>query len=109
MIRRALSNLLSNAIRYTPQGRTISVHLEGNGKSVKVRIVNPGPRIPPEHLPHIFERFYRPDASRQRSSEGAGLGLAIAKSIFEAHAGRITASSTQQETAFEVRLPAQTC
>ena len=109
MIRRALSNLLSNAIRYTPQGRTISVHLEGNGKSVKVRIVNPGPRIPPEHLPHIFERFYRPDASRQRSSEGAGLGLAIAKSIFEAHAGRITATSTEQETAFEVRLPAQTC
>ena len=109
MIRRALSNLLSNAIRYTPHGKTVSVHLEGNLESVKIQIVNPGPQIPPQHLPHIFERFYRPDASRQRSSEGAGLGLAIAKSIFEAHGGRITATSTEQETTFEVRMPAQMC
>lgn len=109
MVRRALSNLLSNAIRYTPDGTKVLVHLKGDKESVKIRITNPGPQIPPQHLPHIFERFYRPDASRQRSSEGAGLGLAIVKSIFEAHGGRITAESTERETVFEIRMPRQMC
>ncbi|NYT85275.1 Cu(+)/Ag(+) sensor histidine kinase [Pollutimonas harenae] len=106
MIRRALSNLLSNAIRYTPTGETVDVSLQATGDVVKVRIQNPGPVIPAEHLPHIFERFYRPDASRQRNGEGAGLGLAIAKSIIEAHGGQIIVSSTAQWTTFEIISPA---
>lgn len=81
MLRRALSNLLSNAIRHTPEGGTIQASVQNNGKAVRIRIANPGPTIPAEHLAHLFERFYRPDASRHRNGEGAGLGLAIVKSI----------------------------
>ncbi len=105
MIRRALSNLLSNAIRHTPEGESVMTTLKAHSDSVRIRIKNPGPPIPEEHLNHIFERFYRLDASRQRSSEGAGLGLAITKSIIEAHGGRIRAFSTAEATTFEVRLP----
>src|SRR3546814_13674075 len=83
MIRRALSNVLSNAIRYTPAGHTVNVTLVLVKKMAAVSIKNPGPVIPAEHLDRIFERFYRIDASRQRGTEGAGLGLAIAKSRSE--------------------------
>jgi len=109
MIRRALSNVLSNAIRYTPPGNTVGVTLELVTKAATVRIENPGPIIPAEHINRIFERFYRTDASRRRSGEGAGLGLAIAKSIVEAHDGTIHASSTDQSTAFEFSLPSIDC
>jgi len=109
MIRRALSNLLSNAIRHTPNGETVSVLLGTAAApatdTVKIRIQNPGLPIPAEHLPRIFERFYRPDSSRQRSGEGAGLGLAIVKSIIDAHAGSILASSNERATAFEIFAP----
>lgn len=107
MVRRALSNLLSNAIRYTPTGETVAVIFEETTPTgaLKIRVQNPGPVIPAEHLPRIFERFYRPDSSRQRSGEGAGLGLAIAKSIVEAHGGRITVTSNEQATTFEISFP----
>lgn len=108
MIRRALSNLLSNAIRHTPEGQSVTTTLQVNSDSVTIRIQNPGPPIPEEHLNHIFERFYRLDASRQRSSEGAGLGLAITKSIIEAHGGKIKALSTTEATTFEAQLPLKT-
>lgn len=106
MIRRALSNLLSNAIRYAPRGRSVTVLLNLVADKASVCIANPGPIITPEHLTHIFERFYRPDSSRQRSSEGSGLGLAIVKTIVEAHGGRVSASSTADVTQFEVVFPA---
>lgn len=106
MIRRALSNLLSNAIRYTPRGRSVTASLSLESDKVSVCIANPGPVIAPEHLAHIFERFYRPDSSRHRSSEGSGLGLAIVKTIVEAHGGRVSASSTADATQFEVVFPA---
>ncbi|MFT0546198.1 Cu(+)/Ag(+) sensor histidine kinase [Allopusillimonas ginsengisoli] len=109
MIRRALSNLLSNAIRYTAAGDTVTVILGTTANNARVRIQNPGPIIPAEHIVHIFERFYRPDASRQRSGEGAGLGLAIVKSIIEAHGGQISANSTAQQTTFEIVSPATAC
>src|SRR5690625_7043530 len=83
MMRRGLSNLLSNAIRYTPEGSRVIATLSIDGTSACINIFNAGEPIPAEHLPHIFDRFYRPDASRQRSSEGAGLGLAITRSIIE--------------------------
>ncbi|NLY28677.1 MAG: heavy metal sensor histidine kinase [Alcaligenaceae bacterium] len=104
MLRRALSNLLSNAIRHTPEGGTIQASVQNNGKAVRIRIANPGPTIPAEHLAHLFERFYRPDASRHRNGEGAGLGLAIVKSIVQAHGGQVTASSDHGMTCFEVLL-----
>lgn len=105
MMRRALSNLLSNAIRYTPARRSVTVSFSAIAGNACVRIQNPGPVIPAEHLSRIFDRFYRPDASRQRSGEGAGLGLAIVKSIIEAHGGSISASSTAEATIFEILAP----
>lgn len=105
MLRRALSNLLSNAIRYTPSGETVTVRLEQTAETIKIAIQNPGPVISEAHLPHVFERFYRIDASRQRCTEGTGLGLAITKSIIEAQQGHITVSSSVQRTVFEIYLP----
>ncbi|WP_298017182.1 Cu(+)/Ag(+) sensor histidine kinase [uncultured Castellaniella sp.] len=109
MIRRTLSNLLSNAIRYTPSGHRVTVNLTTADHQASVQVRNPGPIIPEEHLSRIFDRFYRLDASRQRSGEGAGLGLAIAKSIIEAHGGRIGAQSTTGATIFELSLPLVPC
>ncbi|MDT3736817.1 MAG: heavy metal sensor histidine kinase [Denitratisoma sp.] len=107
ILRRALDNLLSNAIRHTPRGNAINVRIDlpalGN---IRLAIENPGETIPPEHLPRLFDRFYRVDASRQRTHEGAGLGLAIAKSIVEAHQGTISVRSVNCLTRFEIVLPA---
>lgn len=109
MIRRALSNLLSNAIRYTPSGRAVTVCLEANSKdTVIIRVENPGLMIDPAHLPRLFDRFYRADPSRQRKGDGAGLGLAIVKSIIDAHGGIITAKYEDGQMAFEITLPKAT-
>lgn len=105
MMRRALSNLLSNAIRNTPKGSAVTVSISSARGSGVLRVENPAPTISPEHLPHLFERFYRPDASRQRSGEGAGLGLAIVKSIVEAHGGSINVSTSDDLITFEITLP----
>ncbi len=106
MLRRAVSNLLSNALRYTPPGEAIKVCIEQLGsKSVTLNVENPGPIIPTEHLLKIFDRFHRVDPSRQRHSEGAGLGLAIVKSIVESHEGQISAYSDQAVTRFTICLP----
>lgn len=106
MLRRALSNLLSNAIRYTPDGGTVKVMIEkASDLSVKVTVLNPGMTVPNESLTRLFDRFYRADPSRQKQSDGAGLGLAITKSIVESHKGRIAASSENGVTAFEMILP----
>ena len=106
MLRRALSNLITNAIRYAPSGRAIVVSLSQNGQRVSVKVCNPGPDIAPEHLGHLFERFYRVDPSRQRRGEGAGLGLAIVKSIVEAHGGEVAVTSTHGTTCFVMHLRA---
>lgn len=104
MLRRALGNLLSNAIRHTPSGRTVKVYL-GTRDDGEIGIVveNPGPRIPAEHLPRLFDRFYRADPSRHEG--GSGLGLAIVKSIVTAHGGKIEATSTEECTRFSITLP----
>lgn len=108
MLRRALSNLLSNAIRHTPRGGTVSVGIgpAANG-FVSVVVENPGEPIAVEHLPRIFDRFYRVDSSRQRTSEGAGLGLAITRSIVAAHGGQ-TRVFSDTSTRFELLLPGLT-
>ena len=109
MLRRAVSNLLSNAIRHTPTGKEIEIQLVAHpGNEVSLSVHNPGPEIPDEHLTHIFNRFYRADPSRTRQSEGAGLGLAITRSIVEAHGGRVEAASTPAVTTFTLWLPLAT-
>ena len=107
MIRRAISNLLSNAIRHTASGEAVRVRLEGSGADgVRLDVENPGAGIDPEHLSRIFDRFYRVDPARQRSTEGAGLGLAITRSIVAAHQGTLRAFSANGVTRFEMSLPA---
>jgi two-component system heavy metal sensor histidine kinase CusS len=105
MLRRALSNLLSNAIRHADPHTAVSITLETHENTVTIMLENTGPGIAPEHLPRLFDRFYRVDASRQRSSEGAGLGLAITQSIVHAHAGTISATSEGGITRFTLVLP----
>ncbi|NYT62796.1 Cu(+)/Ag(+) sensor histidine kinase [Alcaligenaceae bacterium] len=106
MIRRALSNLLSNAIRYTLPGQAVTVSLAAsNNDTIVIRVENPGLMIDPEHLSRLFDRFYRVDPSRQRKGDGAGLGLAIVKSIIDAHGGTITAYEEDGYMGFEVALP----
>jgi len=115
MLRRALSNLLSNAIRHTPQNQRVTVTLSHRENShaqnshaennVLIVVQNPGTAIPAEHLDKVFDRFYRTDPSRQRSGEGAGLGLAIVKSIIEAHNGNMTVNSNASVTKFIISLP----
>ena len=106
MLRRAVSNLLSNAIRHTPKRGNIVVSVESaNPRMVRIAVENTGDDIPSEHLPRLFDRFYRSDPSRQRNSDGAGLGLAIAKSIVDAHGGKLAVSSNNGLTRFTITLP----
>jgi len=92
-IEQVLLNILDNACRYTPPGGTIRLSARREGSVVHVSVLDQGPGIAPEDLPHIFERFYRGDKSRARSSGGTGLGLAIAKALIEAHGGSIWAEN----------------
>lgn len=106
MLRRALSNLLSNAIRHTPQGETVEVTIEAEAGQVKLTVSNPGEPIPQDQVPMVFERFYRADQSRLRQSDGSGLGLSITRSIVEAHGGHIELHSGVTGTVFTFTLPA---
>ena len=107
MLRRALANLLANAVRHTPAGGQIRVTLEHAAPhQVALRLHNSGEPIAPEHLPRLFDRFYRADPSRHRSADGAGLGLAITRSIVVAHGGQIRVSSDASGTEFTLTLPA---
>ena len=107
MLRRALSNLLSNAIRHTPKGGKIVASVESaDPRLVRIAVENTGENIPAEHLPRLFDRFYQVEPSRQRNGDGAGLGLAIAKSIVDAHAGKLVVSSANGLTSFAVTIPA---
>jgi signal transduction histidine kinase len=114
-ISRVLSNLVENAIRHTPAGGAIEVQAGLEAENVRVSVRDTGEGIPPEDLPRVFERFYRGDVARtraqtapepRRSSAGAGLGLAIARAVVEAHGGRIWAESKPGEgTRMEFVLP----
>ncbi len=99
-------NLVLNAFRYTPTGGVITLAAHSVGKEIEFRVSDNGAGIEPHDLPHIFDRFYRGDPSRQQSGE-SGLGLAIAKSIIEAHGGTIVVESQPEQGAtFTVKLPA---
>ena len=93
MFQRALSNLLSNAIRHSPEGQRVTVGVDRQADHVSVWVENQGPGITQAHLPHLFERFYRADCGRSRLEGGTGLGLAIVRSIMQLHGGRVEASS----------------
>ena len=89
----AFGNLLSNAVRYTPEGTTIVVSWQASGEGAKFCVQDNGPGIPPEHLPRLTERFYRVDVGRSRSSGGTGLGLAIVKQVLRRHDAELTINS----------------
>lgn len=108
LLRRALSNVLTNAIRHSEIGGDVSVTIEHSANAfTTVSITNLGATIPPEHLPRLFDRFYRVDPSRQRFSEGAGLGLAITRSIMKAHHGDALIRSENGATVVELLIPTQ--
>jgi two-component system sensor histidine kinase BaeS len=106
-IAQVLTNLLDNALRHTPAGRGVWVTMDLSGRSVRIVVTDAGEGIPGEHLPHVFDRFYRVDTARDRAHGGSGIGLAIAKAITEAHGGTITAHSDGpgRGAAFTVTLP----
>jgi len=102
-----LDNLLDNAIRYSPEGSTITVEVSQSGEVCQCSVSDCGPGIPEKHLPLIFERFYRADASRNRQTGGAGLGLAIARALILAQGGSISAESAPgRGTTLRFSLPA---
>lgn len=106
MLRRAISNLLSNAIRHTPSGEKIVINIQQHKSAVRLTISNPGVAIPGDHISRIFERFYRVDRSRARQGDGSGLGLSITRSIIAAHGGEILVESNHSMTTFTINIPA---
>lgn len=102
---RALDNLIRNAASYSYASTEIDLYAKTEADTVKIMIKNHGKTIAPEKIAHIFEQFYRADASRSSATGGAGLGLAIAKEIVELHGGTITAASANECTIFIVTLP----
>jgi two-component system sensor histidine kinase BaeS len=105
-LRQVVGNLLANAIRYAPPASVVTVDVEG-GDPAALTVRDRGPGIAPEHLPHVFERFYRADPSRTRDTGGSGLGLAIVEQLVHAHGGTVTAFNAPDGGAvFRVGLPA---
>ena len=101
-----LVNLIDNGLKYTPAGGAVTVSVGHTPAAAVLRVTDTGVGIAPEHLPHVFERFYRADKARSRGEGGAGLGLAICRWIAQAHGGDITvASEPDRGTTFTVRLP----
>jgi two-component system sensor histidine kinase BaeS len=92
-IGQVLLNLVGNALQYTPSGGQVYLSARRDGGRVRFSVEDTGVGIPPEHLPHIFERFYRVDKSRSRAGGGSGIGLTIARHVVEAHGGQIQATS----------------
>ena len=108
-LEQALQNVASNAVRHTPDGGRLELRGESVGDKVRITIRDTGPGIPPEHLPHVFDRFYKADASRTATGavSGSGLGLSIVRAIVERHGGTVTASNAPDGGAiFEFLLPA---
>ena len=107
MLRRALSNLLFNAIKYSRPQSKVKVELLVQNDVVHISIENSGETIPAQQLCHLFDRFYRADPSRHNEGDSSGLGLAIVKSIIDIHGGSIEVSSANRQTQFTVKLPGQ--
>jgi signal transduction histidine kinase len=108
-IKQALINLLDNALHYTPPAGAVTIRLEAVGEEVAVAVEDTGHGIEPEHLPHLFERFYRTDWARAKDAGGTGLGLPIVKEIAEAHGGTVSVTSqVEKGSIFTLHLPVST-
>ncbi len=106
LLEQAVINLIDNAVKYSPADTRVRVEAEASGEGVSVRVRDQGCGIPREHLPRLFERFYRVDKARSRKAGGTGLGLAIVKHIVQAHGGRIEVESAPGEgSTFTILLP----
>jgi two-component system sensor histidine kinase BaeS len=98
-----VGNLIDNALRYTPEGSSIDLIIHRTEKTVELTVADEGPGIPENELGHIFDRFWRGEKSRARSTGGAGLGLSIARQLVEAQGGQITAHN-RPGGGFEVQI-----
>jgi two-component system, OmpR family, phosphate regulon sensor histidine kinase PhoR len=107
-LRQILSNLFDNALRYTPAGGRITLDISGAREAVQIAVRDTGSGIPAEHVPRVFERFYRVDRARSRDQGGTGLGLSIVKHLVDAHGGRVDLESALGHgTTVRVTLPTQ--
>ncbi|MDX2003831.1 MAG: ATP-binding protein [Meiothermus sp.] len=103
-----ISNLVDNALRYTPRGGSVKVSVENLSSGIKLSVQDSGPGIPEEALPYVFDRFYRGDSSRSRDTGGSGLGLAIVRALVQLHGGQVSVKNAQSGGAvFEIRLPSR--
>ena len=108
LIEQAIVNLVENAVKYSPENARVDIVVRNPGTDIEIDVIDSGTGIAAEHLPKIFNRFYRVDKGRSRQEGGTGLGLAIVKHIIQYHNGRITVSSVKNKgTTFHIRLPAQ--
>jgi two-component system phosphate regulon sensor histidine kinase PhoR len=105
ILREALTNVLDNAIKYSPAGSTIGIRVERSEARALIAIEDQGPGIPAEYRDRIFDRFFRVDPSRSRNGGGAGLGLAIAKWAVELHGGQISVHERPGGSEFRIVLP----
>lgn len=107
LLRRAVTNLVDNALRHAPQGSSVTIQVERAHHATRIRVANAGPDIAVDALPHIFGRFYRADPARSNSAASTGLGLAIVDSIMRLHGGNAGASSRDGQTVLELLFPFQ--
>jgi len=107
LLRQAIVNLLENAVKYGYNDQTIQVKCTHSGDRVIISISDKGDDIPEESIPHIFDRFYRVESSRNRGTGGIGLGLSLVKSVITWHEGEISVTSLNNETEFTINLPAE--
>ncbi|MEH0844821.1 ATP-binding protein [Micromonospora sp. CPCC 205711] len=107
-LREILDNLLGNALRHTPTGGSVTVTTSSSAREVSVAVADTGEGIAAEHLPHVFDRFYRADPARSRATGGSGIGLTIARALAQAHGGRLSAASAGigAGATFTLTLPA---
>jgi len=105
LVRRALANLVSNAVRHADAGSTVTLHAQPRAGMVELSVANAGAPIPREHLDHLFERFYRVDSARSDAEGSTGLGLSIVSAIMTLHGGKATVQSHGPETRFTLVFP----
>ncbi len=106
-LEQAVDNLVANALRYTPRGGRVTLTVVPAGAFDAISVTDTGPGIPPEHVAHVFDRFYKADPSRTASGEGSGLGLSIVRAVAERHGGDVQVASEPGRTVFTMRLPAE--
>jgi len=106
LLEQAVVNLVDNAVKYSNEGSAVEVTLDQAPDEIVISVSDQGPGVPREHLPRLFERFYRVDKARSRDLGGTGLGLAIVKHVAQAHGGRVSVDSrVGQGSTFRIHLP----